>query len=114
MPELMQQDIVWVRFPFSSMEDAKFRPAVVVSNNTYNRKNSDVIVCAITSNLEPKDYSIVIDNSNLDSGKLPIKSKIRADKISLMEKKIIDKPFAKLNIKTFEMLSKEIFRLVKK
>lgn len=109
-----QQDIVWVRLPFSSLEESKIRPAVVVSNNEYNKKNQDIIVCAITSNLEKKDYTIIVDSSNLSMGKLPVKSKIRADKIMHIEKKLILNRFAKLNNKTFDMLVKEIINLVQR
>lgn len=109
-----QQDIVWVRLPFSSLEESKVRPVVVVSNNEYNNKNQDVVVCAITSNLEKKDYTIIVDSSNLSMGKLPVKSKIRADKIMHIEKKLILNRFARLNNKTFDMLVKEIINLVQR
>lgn len=109
-----QQDVVWVRLPFSSLEKSKIRPAVVVSNNEYSKRSQDAIVCAITSKLEEKQYGIVIDNSNLSSGKLPIKSRIRADKILQIEKKLIIKSFAILNDKTFDELVNEIIRLVKR
>ena len=65
---------MWVELTFSSLEESKVRPAVIVSNNEYNNKSEDVVVCAITSSLEERKYSIVIDSSNLSKGKLPIKS----------------------------------------
>ncbi len=109
-----QQDIIWVRFPYSDFEEAKFRPAVVVSNNDYNKENPDVAACAITSNLDEKDYSILIDESNIAEGKLPLKSKIRADKIMQIEKTIISKAFARLDDKTFDLTIVEIMKLVKR
>ena len=109
-----QQDLVWVRLPFSSLEKSKVRPAVVVSNNEYNKRSKDVVVCAITSKVEEKQYSIIIDNGNLSSGNLPIKSRIRIDKILQIEKKLIIKSFARLNDKTFDGLVNEIINLVKR
>lgn len=109
-----QQDIVWARLPFSSLEDSKVRPAVVVSNNDYNKKNQDIIVLAITSNLEKKEHTIEIDNNNLSMGKLPVKSKIRADKIMQIEKKLILNTFARLDNKTFDRLVKEITSLLQR
>lgn len=114
MAEAMQQDLVWVRLPFSDLERAKYRPAIIVSNNIYNKNGQDVVACGITSNLEDKDYSILIDQSNLNSGKLPVKSRIRADKIMLLEKRIIEKPFAKLDNRTFDRLAREIEKLIKR
>ena len=109
-----QQDLVWVQFPFSNLEESKVRPAVIISNNAYNTKKQDVLICAITSNLEEEAYSILIDRSNLKSGNLPIKSKIRADKIILLEKRRIIKTFARLDDKTFDILIDEIIKLARR
>lgn len=111
---MKQQDIVWVKLPFSSLEESKVRPAVIVSNNEYNNATQDVIVCAVTSQLERKYYSVLIDSSNLSSGKLPLKSRIRADKIMQIENKLIVSAFARLNDKTFDLLSSEINKLVRR
>ena len=114
MDEFKQQDIVWAKFPFSDMRDAKFRPALVVSNSIYNRNNSDVLVCAITSTPDRKEYSIVIDSSNLSSGKLPIKSMVRSDKIIVIEKNLLEKSFARLNDKTFDLVVNGVKRLIER
>lgn len=109
-----QQDIIWVKLPFSSLEESKIRPAVVVSNNDYNKKSEDIIVCAITSKLDQKEYSVIIDSGNLSNGNLPIKSRIRADKILQIEKKLVIKSFAKLDDKTFDALVLEVTKLLKR
>ena len=114
MREIRQQDIVWVRFPYSDMSEEKFRPAVVASNDSYNRKSHDVIVCAITSKLDSKAYSVLIDDSMLSSGSMPLKSRIRADKIIRIEKGLVVKPFARLNNEAFDELTNEIMSLVKR
>lgn len=44
-------DIVLVRFPFTNQIAFKQRPAVIVSNRTYNIAKPDVIVVAVTSQL---------------------------------------------------------------
>ena len=114
MGDIRQQDIAWIEFPYSDMRESKFRPAVVVSNNSYNKNNPDVVVCAVTSKLDAKDYTILIDESNIITGKLPVKSKIRADKIMQIEKKLIAKSFAHLDDKTFDSLTEEIRKLIKR
>lgn len=111
---MKQQDIVWVKLPFSSLEESKVRPAVIVSNSNYNANNRDVIVCAITSKLEEKRYSILIDEKNLSKGNLPLKSRIRADKIMQIQKNLISNSFARLDNITFDLLVKEITDLVKR
>ncbi|MBI3036016.1 type II toxin-antitoxin system PemK/MazF family toxin [Candidatus Woesearchaeota archaeon] len=109
-----QQDIIWVKFPFSSFQESKVRPAIIISNDDYNKKGSDAIICAITSNLDKKPYSIIIDNNNLSAGKLPIRSKMRADKILQIEKNLLLNSFAKLDNKTFDILVEEINKVIKR
>lgn len=109
-----QQDLVWVKMPFTTLEESKIRPAVVVSNNDYNKRYDDVVVCAITSKLEETSYSIFIDQNNLSIGRLSVKSRIRADKIMQVEKSLIIRSFAKLDNKTFDALADKITNLIKR
>ncbi len=109
-----QQDIIWVKFPYSNMNEAKFRPALVVSNDSYNGKHSDIIVCAITSNLDKQEFCVFIDNSDLISGRLPMKSKVRADKIMPIENTLAVKSFARLNNSTFDLVTEKIIKLMKR
>jgi mRNA interferase MazF len=46
-------DIVLVAFPFTSQTASKRRPAVVVSNRSYNETKPDVVIMAMTSQLRP-------------------------------------------------------------
>ncbi len=111
---MKQGDLVWVRLPFTSLEESKIRPALIVSNDGYNKKLEDAVVCAITSKLEEVPYSVPISQKNLSEGKLPIKSRIKADKIMLIEKSLIIRSFARLDNKTFDALANEIMKLVKR
>ena len=45
--------IVLMPFPFTDQSTSKRRPAVVVSNRTYNIARPDVVVMAVTSQLRP-------------------------------------------------------------
>lgn len=108
-----QQDVVWVSVPFSDFTENKIRPALVISNNEYNRRNQDLIICAITSKLKG-DYGIQIDNNDLSFGNLPMKSQIRADKIMHIEKTLVVGSFAKLNDKSFDKLIGEIVKLIER
>ena len=55
---LKQRDIILVPFPFTDLTNSKRRPALIISNNKFNKESGDVIVCAITSNIS--DDSILI------------------------------------------------------
>lgn len=111
---MKQQDLVWVRLPFSDFEESKVRPAVVVSNDDYNRSSRDVVVCAVTSNTEPRPYGVLIRQESLSSGKLPIKSKVRADKILQVEKSLVAASFARLSDAAFDSVISELIKLVKR
>ena len=45
-----QREIVLLPFPYSDLSSTKKRPALIVSNNNYNERFNDVVVCVITSN----------------------------------------------------------------
>lgn len=45
-------DIVLVPFPFSNQLSVKKRPAVIISSNTYNNISSDIVIMAVTSQIE--------------------------------------------------------------
>ena len=109
-----QQNLVLMKFPFSNQEESKIRPGIIISNNEYNDKKQAVLVCAITSNLTDEEYSILIENKDLLNGSILIKSKIRADKILLIEKKLIIKVLAKLNDEVFDSLVEKIATIIKR
>lgn len=44
-------DVVLVGFPFTSLQATKKRPAVVISNITYQQSRPDVVLMAITSQI---------------------------------------------------------------
>jgi mRNA interferase MazF len=45
-------EIILVPFPFSDQISTKKRPAVVVSCNAHNNLSADIVIMAITSNIE--------------------------------------------------------------
>ena len=64
------------------MED---RPAIIVSNNRYNRRSDDVVAVPLTSNLRPSEYSVPVTSKDIESGEL-VDSNARVDKIFSVEK----------------------------
>lgn len=102
-----QRDIVFVPFPFSDLSRAKVRPVVIISDNEHNLHNEDFICCAITSN--PREYhqSIAIQDQDIEFGSLSYKSRIKPTKIFSLEKRMVLKRIARLNIpKSQEVVEK--------
>lgn len=44
-------DVVLVPFPFTDLSNAKQRPALVISSDTFNTVRDDILVVAITSQI---------------------------------------------------------------
>lgn len=103
-----QREIVLTKFPFSNLMDYKVRPVLVLSKDSYNRKYADVIVCAITSNLEESDYGLTITTESLEEGHLKMDSKVRVDAVTNIEQAIILKKIGKVKQAVF---SKVLSRL---
>ena len=96
-----QREIVLVPFPYSDLSASKRRPALVISNNNYNNRFSDIIVCVITSNLFTDNFSIALSNDYLESGMLPETSVIKCHKLFTIEQSKIIKRFSKINEQKF-------------
>jgi mRNA interferase MazF len=102
MPD--QGDIVLIPIPFTDLSSRKRRPVIVVSNNTYNHKTSDIVVVAMTSNPVTTDYSFTIDSSDLERGELNRPGKVRVDKIYTLSQSIVVKTFGRVNPKVLDRI----------
>ena len=107
-----QGDIAIVPFPFSNLTGIRQRPVLVLSKSSYLKECDDIITCGITSNLKDSKYSVLIDNSDLIEGSIPVKSRIKVDKLFTLEQSIIIKKIGRINKETFNKVRKEFFNLV--
>lgn len=112
MPE--QGDILLVPIPFTDLSSQKRRPVIVISNNSYNRKTTDLVVVAMTSNPVESDYSFTISSDDLDIGTLNHPGKVRVDKIYTISTSIVVKAFGRVNEEVLEKIRKELQALVAK
>ena len=107
-----QGEVLIVPFPFSDLSAIKQRPVLVLSKKEYNNKTEDIITCGITSNLKDSENSVLIENKNLLSGEIPSTSRIKVDKLFTIEKSIVKKRLAKIDMVTFEKVRKEFISLI--
>jgi mRNA interferase MazF len=64
-----QGDIIWLNFdPQTGHEQQGRRPALVVSNNTFNRFSSLVMVCPITHTDKSHPFYMRLDDRSKTSG----------------------------------------------
>lgn len=65
MTKYKQQDIVLVDFGFSEGRGSKRRPALIISSDEYHKDRREVIIAAITSNIE----RVLIGDTKIDGWK---------------------------------------------
>lgn len=106
--KVCQKDIVLLPFPFSDLQGSKVRPALVVSNDIFNRKSDDCIMVPLTTVIKDEPYSIVIEQRDLKSGSIPMTSRVRADKLFSVEKKLVLKNIGTINDAVFAKVKQEI------
>lgn len=111
---MKQRDVIWIRVPYADGRREKFRPALVLSPETYNRQNPDVIVCAITSNLRPQPHKLPIADEDVEDGHLPLRSMVRADKIVALEKDRADRPLARLTPAAYDRVVDRVLGLIRR
>jgi len=112
MDNIRRKDIVLLPYPFTDQEGTKVRPALVVSNDNFNRKSKDCILIPLTTVIKEEPYSIIMDNSNLESGNLLKPSRIRVDKIFTIERSLIIMKIGSVNNQTFDKIMSELNKIL--
>jgi len=93
MERFVKGDIVVIPFPFSDLSGSKKRPALVLAD----LQGDDIILCQITSQQTKDKYAITIKDSDFKTGKLPISSNIRPNRIFTADKNIIIRKATSIN-----------------
>ena len=106
-----QREIILIPFPFTDLKASKQRPVVVLSKTEVNRKFADFISCGLTSNVQNVDYSVLIDQDDLEHGFLPQPSRIKTNVIFTLKKESAIKSLGKLKENTFKKVKEELLRL---
>ncbi len=107
-----QKEIILLPFPFTNQAETKVRPALIVSNDLFNKMSDDCICVPLTSVLKNINYSIFIDDGDLISGKLIKPSRIRADKLFAIEKEIVIMKIGELSSEKFNKVRENIFAVL--
>ena len=107
-----QRDILLVPIPFTDLSTLKQRPVVVVSNDSYNRQMTDVVVVAMTSNPALVDYGFVITSEDLKQGRLNHPGTVRVDKIYTLSQSIVLRTFGRVNPQVLDHIRSLLGELV--
>ena len=86
-----QGDIIKINFnPQKGHEQAGYRPAVVVRNNTFNRVSKLVFVCPITNSIDNFPLHIKLDTRTVTTG-IILCEHLRSLDIEARDYKIVEK-----------------------
>jgi mRNA interferase MazF len=73
-------DILRLNFdPQVGHEQSGFRPAVVISNTTYNEHSSTIVVCPVTSNIGDWPFKVALPPG------APVKGAVLVDQIKVVD-----------------------------
>ena len=99
--------VIVISFPFSNFKGSKLRPALVIAEAEFG----NIILCQITSKPYSSVSAVPLKKSNFSSGKLPLTSYIRPDKIFTADSTIINKVVGQLNKATLNTVLKKVREL---
>jgi mRNA interferase MazF len=88
-------DVVLVPFPFTNQTNNKKRPAVIVSSTAYHHAHSDVIVMAITSQIQSATFADNVAIADWQGSGL-LKPSVIKPIISTLEKGLVLKKLGQL------------------
>ena len=97
-----QRQIVLVPFPYSDLSATKRRPVLGISNDDYNNRFDDLVVCAITSTMRVDGYSLALTNDDLEIGLLPESSVVKAHKLFTIHTSRVLRIFSQVRGEYFE------------
>ncbi|MFH0714067.1 MAG: type II toxin-antitoxin system PemK/MazF family toxin [Candidatus Micrarchaeota archaeon] len=107
-----QGDIVIMKMQFSTFEEAKIRPALVISSNTYNQHGEDIILLKITSHGKDRPYSVPIAQNDLVSGTLNLDSFVKADFPITVKKDKLFKTIGKVSPKIVQQTKEKLKQIL--
>ena len=90
--------MVLVPFLFTDLSTTKQRPALVVSPDDWNAAQSDVLLVALTSqlNVPPGPQDVVLAPADVIAGGLPKPSRIRTSKLFTMHQGLLKRTLGHL------------------
>lgn len=102
-------EIVILPFPFSDLQGAKIRPALVVAT----LEGDDLILCQITSKERRDTYSLPVSREDID-GNLPYTSNIRPNKLFTADRSIIRESIGTLKKSKMREIEERIIEIIRK
>lgn len=107
-----QWELVFIKFPFTDLSDYKLRPALVISNQWYNKKDN-VLLVWVFGNEGIKDFSVPITSDDLQSWKMLKPSFFRLQNVFSLDKKLIEKKIWKVKQLKLKQITEKLTTYIK-
>jgi mRNA interferase MazF len=104
-------DVILVPFPFTDQSISKKRPAIVISSDNYNQSKSDIILIAVTSqvNVTLRFGEVLIDDW---AGAGFIKPSVVKPIITTLQRSLVIRTLGKLQSPDFQALENILQQII--
>jgi mRNA interferase MazF len=104
-------DVILVPFPFTDQSTSKKRPAIVISSDNYNQNKPDIILIAVTSqvNANLQFGEVLIDDW---AGAGLIKSSVVKPIITTLERNLVIRMLGKLQSPDLQVLENILKQII--
>jgi mRNA interferase MazF len=111
---IVRGDIVLLSFPFTDLQSARVRPALVVSTDSFNKVNDDAIFVFITSReyRTPYDVRITSSDPSFKGTGLKVSSTMRVSKLMSLEQKLVRRRLGRADKRLQETLDSALAGLL--
>lgn len=109
---LKQKDLVLLPYPYSNLKEDKVRPALILSNESFNKRSRDCIVVPLTSVIKDDPSSVLVSQEDMDEGTLIRPSRIRADKIFNVEQRLVKMRIGSVKNTVFDKVRNEVVKIL--
>ncbi len=111
IPLIQQRNLALVPFPFSDQSGKKVRPVIIISNQDYNEHSEDLIVIAVTSQVDGPNRVVILPE-DIEIGEIKGKSCIKVDNILKISKSLIIKSFGRVSKRKHQDILAHLVRLL--
>jgi len=108
---LNQWEIVYIKFPFTDLSNYKLRPALIISNNEYNKKDN-ILLIWIFWNEWIKEFSLMLDESDLETGKMIKQSFLRFQNIFSLDKNLVERKIWKIKLDKLKFIKTKLDKYI--
>lgn len=103
--------IVYIKFPFTDLSNYKLRPALIISNDEYN-KIDNLLLIWIFWNEWLKDFSMILEDIDLEFWRMLKQSFFRFQNIFSLNKYLVERKIWKLKLEKLKIINQRLQKYI--